>query len=228
MAWPTSNVSLANVDSGSDSVSSARGDIYSAFVKLNEVITNGPGTGNVTVYNNDNVATYLPTHTGNVSANYFIGNGSKLTGITIGSTYGNTEVATFLPVYSGNITANVATFTKAAVTSTLTLGPYVETVYTGGNTGAGTVTPTMSNGPVQKFTATGNFTLALPSGMTSGSSIVLIIRQDATGTRTCSIHASYKFSGGSKTLSTAANSIDIITIFYDGTDYLCNLIKAYA
>ena len=32
-------------------------------------------------YANSNVANYLPTYTGNVSANYFIGNGSQLTGL---------------------------------------------------------------------------------------------------------------------------------------------------
>jgi len=32
-----------------------------------------------------------------------------------------------------------------------------------------------------------------------------------------------KFAGGNKTLSTAANAIDVLSIFYDGTDYLASL-----
>ena len=40
------------------------------------------------------------TITGNVSANYFIGNGSQLTGIV---TYTNANVASYLPIYSGNL-----------------------------------------------------------------------------------------------------------------------------
>jgi hypothetical protein len=42
---------------------------------------------------------------GNVTANYFIGDGSQLTGIT-GGTYSNTNVAAYLPTYTGNVSAN--------------------------------------------------------------------------------------------------------------------------
>jgi len=51
--------------------------------------------------------------TGNITGNYFIGNGSLLTGIAASSNYGNTNVATFLGSYgsntivtTGNITGN--------------------------------------------------------------------------------------------------------------------------
>lgn len=68
-------------------------------------------------YSNVQVATYLPTYTGvvtasnvavagNVTAQYLFGNGSQLTGIVAGSSYSNVQVATYLPTYSGNI-ANV-------------------------------------------------------------------------------------------------------------------------
>jgi hypothetical protein len=40
---------------------------------------------------------------GNISANYFVGNGSQLTGIA--STYGNANVAAYLATYTGNISA---------------------------------------------------------------------------------------------------------------------------
>jgi len=40
---------------------------------------------------------------GNISGNYFLGNGSQLTGLP--ATYGNANVAAFLPVYGGNINA---------------------------------------------------------------------------------------------------------------------------
>ena len=42
---------------------------------------------------------------GNVSANYFIGDGSQLTNLP-GLTYGNSNVAAYLPTYTGNVTAN--------------------------------------------------------------------------------------------------------------------------
>jgi hypothetical protein len=37
-----------------------------------------------------------------------------------------------------------------------------------------------------------------------------------------------KFAGASKTLSTAANSIDIISVYYDGTNYFASLAKGFA
>jgi hypothetical protein len=68
-------------------------------------------------YSNVQVATYLPTYSGvvtasnvavagNVTAQYLFGNGSQLTGIIAGSSYSNVQVATYLPTYSGNV-ANI-------------------------------------------------------------------------------------------------------------------------
>jgi hypothetical protein len=37
-----------------------------------------------------------------------------------------------------------------------------------------------------------------------------------------------KFAGGIKTLSTAANAVDMIGVMYDGVDYLASLIKGYS
>jgi len=36
------------------------------------------------------------------------------------------------------------------------------------------------------------------------------------------------FSGGGKTLSTAANAVDVMTVFYDGTNYYASLTLGYA
>ena len=41
-----------------------------------------------------------------VTANFFVGNGSLLTGITITGAYSNTNTAAYLPTYTGNISAN--------------------------------------------------------------------------------------------------------------------------
>jgi len=48
----------------------------------NLLYANGVAWSFGTTYSNTNVAAYLPTYTGNVAANYFIGNGSLLTNIT--------------------------------------------------------------------------------------------------------------------------------------------------
>jgi hypothetical protein len=60
----------------------------------------------------------------------------------------------------------------------------------------------------------------------SGQTITIIITQDATGGRT--LTSTMKFAGGSKTLSTAANAIDILTVSYIGTTYYASLVKGYA
>jgi len=55
--------------------------------------------------------------TGNVSANYYIGNGSQLTGITITGAYSNTNTAAYLPTYTGNISANYFIGNGSALTN---------------------------------------------------------------------------------------------------------------
>jgi hypothetical protein len=60
----------------------------------------------------------------------------------------------------------------------------------------------------------------------SGESVTLVLTQDATGSRT--LTSTMKFAGASKTLSTAANAIDILNISYIGTTYYASLIKGFA
>jgi hypothetical protein len=73
---------------------------------------------------------------------------------------------------------------------------------------------------------TGNITINALGNAVAGSSAVLILTQDATGNRLLS--STMKFAGNSKTLSTAASSIDIMSVFYDGTTYYATLSKGYA
>ena len=70
-------------------------------------------TGNVLtvagepVLSNDSDATI--TTTGNITADYFFGDGSQLTGM-----YGNTNVAAYLPTYTGNISAGNVNFNNGS------------------------------------------------------------------------------------------------------------------
>ena len=70
------------------------------------------------------------------------------------------------------------------------------------------------------------------SNLPTGGSVTLIITQDGTGSRTATFgtdgSTAVKFAGGSKTLSTAASAIDVVTIFNDGTNYIGNLSLSYA
>jgi len=155
--------------------------------------------------------------TGNITGAYIIGNGSQLTGLP--PTYGNANVAAYLPTYSGNIG-------NLTVTGTTVLNPYVETTTTLANP-SGSFTPQMSSGPVQRITLNGSITLNLAQGMSQGQSITLVIQQPSGGGATMTASGSYKFAYGVKTLSVTANTIDVLSIFYDGTNYLCNLVKGY-
>lgn len=93
---------------------------------------------------------------------------------------------------------------------------------------AATVTFDLSAGPMQKITLTGAVTFANPTNVSTGSAGSIIIRQDGTGTRTATWGANWKFAGGSKTLSTAANAVDRVDWEYDGTTLMANLVKAFA
>lgn len=85
-----------------------------------------------------------------------------------------------------------------------------------------------SKGRHFKVTLTGNTALAAPTNMQVGVTYYLELVQDATGSRTMSYSAPWKFAGGSATLSTAANAVDLISLVYDGTNVFATLNKAFA
>ena len=111
--------------------------------------------------------------------------------------------------------------------NSITLNNYIESNLDAGNTGT-IIVPNLDNGIIQKFTANANFTLSSAANMLAGQTMTLIIQQDAVGNRVMTASSNLKFSNGSKTLSTAANAIDTISIYYTGSTYLCNLIKNYS
>lgn len=80
-----------------------------------------------------------------------------------------------------------------------------------------------STGNQKRITLDGNTTLSFlnPAGFCS---LLLEINQDATGSRTITWPASVLWSGGTAPiLSTAPNSIDVVTCFFNGTNYLCQV-----
>jgi hypothetical protein len=112
-------------------------------------------------------------------------------------------------------------------TTSKTLKGFVHTVYGFGTT-SGTITPNWNNGSTQKMTLNNNLTLNAPTSMPSGASMKLIITQDVSGSRLLSPDSAYKFLGGINTLSTPGNSIDVIDVYYDGTNYLSEIKKGYS
>lgn len=100
---------------------------------------------------------------------------------------------------------------------------YDEDIHDLGTTG-GTITPDVANGNVQTITLNNNLTFSAFSNAVAGQSLTLIIDTNGTG-RT--LTSTMKFSGGTKTLSTT-DTFDIMTVFYDGTNYFANLVTNFS
>lgn len=95
---------------------------------------------------------------------------------------------------------------------------YFDAEYDNGNSGAAD-TIDWGNGNKQKSTLTDNatFTFTNPGG---ACNVVLNLVQDGTGSRNPTWPASVKWAGGSEpTWSTGAGAIDIVSFYFDGTNY---------
>ena len=74
-----------------------------------------------------------------------------------------------------------------------------------------TVTPNLASYTGFTLTATGNFTLANPTGQSAGQPFWIAITQDGTGGRTCTFGSNFKFEGGvAPVLSAAAGYTDVL------------------
>jgi len=96
---------------------------------------------------------------------------------------------------------------------------YNEFIHDLGTT-SGTITPNVTNGNVQTITLNGNLTFSAFSSPIAGQSLTLIIN---TGGTSRTLTSTMKFSGGAKTMS-ATNTTDIMTVFYDGTNYWASYV----
>ena len=69
-----------------------------------------------------------------------------------------------------------------------------------------------------QVTLGGNRTIANPTNMRKGGVINLVVRQDATGTRTVTWGSKWDFgAAGTPVLSTAANKVDFVSAYYNAT-----------
>ena len=111
----------------------------------------------------------------------------------------------------------------------LQLNQFYETSYLIGNVTGNldaNSTVSISNGTMQTMTLTGNITMNTVANMANGQSMTLVVTQDATGSRL--LTTSMFFAGGSNTLSTAANSVDIIVIDKIAGTLYASLTTGYA
>jgi hypothetical protein len=98
-------------------------------------------------------------------------------------------------------------------------------------TSSSTITVDFAEASVHTVTLAEN-TQFVVTNLPTGGTGTIIITQDGGGSNTGSFgtdgSTAVKFAGGTPTLSTAGNAIDVVTIFNDGTNYLGNIAKAYA
>ena len=98
-------------------------------------------------------------------------------------------------------------------------------------TSSSTITVDCGLAPIHKVTLTSNTEFNI-ANLGTGQTVSIIIVQDSGGSNTATFgtdgSAAVKFAGGTPTLSTAGNAIDICTILNDGTNFYGNIAKAYA
>jgi len=160
------------------------------------------------------------TVTGNVTGNYFIGNGSQLTGLSIPPTYTNANVDAYLPIYTGNVNGGnikaintvyanlfVGTFQGNITGNMVVAGLNTQVLYNNaGNAGADlgftynstSQTVTLGNALIASGNISGNYILGNGSQLTGISTSGLTSRVSvavSTGTITANTSASVVATG---------------------------------
>lgn len=91
-------------------------------------------------------------------------------------------------------------------------------------TDGATVNWDTANGAVATLTLGGNRTMAAPTNLTVGNYLLHVI-QDATGSRTITWNAVFKWASGiAPTLTTTAGARDVISCTSDGTNLYCSFV----
>lgn len=115
-------------------------------------------------------------------------------------------------------TSNANTYTKAQTVAQVTL-TYASTV---------TIDASLSNNFV--ITQAGSMVLGNPTNLVAGQTLNIVIKQNGTGGYgTVSWGSLFDFQGGIlPNTSIAANAVDLLSCYYDGSKLLCNLMKGIA
>jgi hypothetical protein len=127
---------------------------------------------------------------------------------------------------TGNVSGGNVTTTGALQGDNTVLKKFNETVVALGNQ-SGDISSSLNanTGTIFTVTATGGITINSIANAVAGTSATIKITQDGVGSH--ALTSSFKFAGGNSTLSTGAGNIDVISVVYDGTDYLASLTNDY-
>ena len=130
--------------------------------------------------------------------------------IANGGTGATTLAGASIVTYTGTETLTNKTLTNPTVTN------YVETLYAA-NTGTA-ITVSLANGTVQQLTLTGNATITMPTAV-AGKSFIIMLKQDATGSRSVTWSTVTWPSATAPTITGTASKQDIYSFFSDGTNW---------
>lgn len=149
--------------------------------------------------------------------------------ITGGSVAGITDLAV-ADGGTGSSTASGARTNLGAAAIAANTFTAAQTVTPVALTDGATITPNLTLSNHFTLTLGGNRAMANPSSKTVGTSFLIVIAQDATGSRTLTWGTDYEFPGGiAPTLTTTASGVDMISGYvYSSTRILCNIVKAFA
>jgi len=167
----------------------AAGTVQAAyFVGDGSLLTNiAGGGGGGSNYSNANVASYLPTYSGNVSALYYIGSGQFLTGLP--ASYSNVNVASYLNTQGYNLYSNVNVAAYLNNNGTVPIGT-TSTIYANATTQAtstGTGALVVKGGVgiagnlvVGNLTVLGTQTIVSATALAIGNSFVFLANNNVT------------------------------------------------
>ena len=92
---------------------------------------------------------------------------------------------------------------------------------------SGSITVDATQAPVHKVTVNDDSTFTF-ANMTAGTSLTLVITigaNDKTATFTSDGSTRVKFPGGAPTLTTVSGELDLVVVFFDGTNHIGNIVQ---
>ena len=124
----------------------------------------------------------------------------------------------FAAAAAGDVTlTGTQTLTNKTIEAGVFTNGYTEEVATANTSTAYTID--LAGGSVQVLTLTGNCTFTFPTA-TAGKSFIILLKQDATGSRTVTWPAAVKWPGGTApTITATASKLDKYVFTADGTNW---------